>query len=76
MPRFPFVNDPDRPLPVAPLKPILDFHPQSGAGGFEWFRRVCLDILRATPEFSKAVAVGVAGEAQQGLDIHATYGGS
>ncbi len=67
------MNDPGLPLPVAPLEPLLDFHPQSGTAGFEWFQRVCLDILNATPGFSDVVPVGIAGEAQQGLDIRATY---
>ncbi len=61
------------PPPVAPLETLLDFHPQAAAAGYGWFQNVCAEILRATPQFNDVEAVGVSGEAQEGLDIRAVY---
>lgn len=65
---------PDDKLPhLDPLEPDLDFHPSSASANFEWFQRVCADILRRHPDFTDVEPVGVAGEAQEGLDIRATH---
>ncbi|HTA39431.1 MAG TPA: hypothetical protein VK760_10155 [Candidatus Acidoferrales bacterium] len=58
---------------VDPVEPLLDFHPHSAAANFEWFQRLCVHILNAHPNFENVRQIGIAGDAQEGLDLIGTY---